>query len=337
MAEPTVGAGFARGLFDFAVARGAPREPLLTAADIAPEQLEDPDARIPFSRYVALMHGAKALTGDPALALHFGEDVDIARMSIVGLIGDSCATMMDSWRELNRYIRLVVDTGTGAKADRFALSEDAEGLWLVDTRPFPNLFPELTESAFAQLATRAYRIPGHQLHAVEVTHPDPGYADEYRRIFRTPVRFGATRNAALLDKGWATRPVQLLPRYAFGVLSARGDALLETLDADATVRGHVERLLMPTLHTGTSRIGGIAGQMGLSRQTLFRRLKAEGTSFERVLDELRHRLALDYLGAGKVSVNDTAYLVGFSDAAAFSRAFRRWEGVSPREAMRRRR
>ncbi len=75
----------------------------------------------------------------------------------------------------------------------------------------------------------------------------------------------------------------------------------------------------------------IAGRMGLSRQTLLRKLKAEGTTFEKVLDELRHRLALDYLRGKKVSVHETAYLVGFSEPAAFSRAFKRWTGMSPRE------
>lgn len=327
-----MGAGFAIGLLEYAVAQGAARDELLAAAGLASELLDDPDGRVPFASYMALMLAAKALTGDPALALHFGENVDVARMSIIGLIGDSCATMLDSWREVNRYIRLAVDLGAEPKTDRFALSEEADGLWLVDTRPFPEMFPELTESAFAQLATRAYRLPGQQLRIVEVAHPDPGYREEYERIFRAPVRFGAGRNAALLDEGWAARPVQLLPRYAFGVLSARGDVLLEALDANTTVRGQVERLLMAVLHTGEARAGALAAQMGMSRQTLFRRLKAEGTSFEKVLDGLRHRLALDYLKGGKVSVSEIAYLVGFADAAAFSRAFRRWEGISPREA-----
>jgi AraC-like DNA-binding protein len=59
-------------------------------------------------------------------------------------------------------------------------------------------------------------------------------------------------------------------------------------------------------------------------------LRAEGTSFEAVLDALRHRMALDYLSARRASVNQTAYLLGFSDPAAFSRAFKRWEGKSPR-------
>jgi AraC-like DNA-binding protein len=66
----------------------------------------------------------------------------------------------------------------------------------------------------------------------------------------------------------------------------------------------------------------------LQRQTLFRRLKVEGITFEKVLDELRHRVALKYLEDEKLSINETAYLVGFSDPAAFSHALKRWTGHS---------
>jgi len=123
--------------------------------------------------------------------------------------------------------------------------------------------------------------------------------------------------------------IQLQPRYVFGILSEHADALLESLLKSKAVRGRVESLLMPILHTGQANMDTIATKMALSRQTLFRKLKAEGTTFAEVLDELRHKLALDYLSARKVSVNETAYLVGFSDAAAFGRAFKRWMGTSP--------
>jgi AraC-like DNA-binding protein len=89
---------------------------------------------------------------------------------------------------------------------------------------------------------------------------------------------------------------------------------------------------MPILHTGDVGMEAIAAKLSISRQTLLRQLKAEGTNFEKVLDDLRHKLALDYLSAKKVSVNETAYLVGFSDPAAFSRAFKRWTGSTPRAA-----
>jgi len=87
------------------------------------------------------------------------------------------------------------------------------------------------------------------------------------------------------------------------------------------------------LETGHATIDRVAGDMGLSRQTLYRRLKEEGVTFEELLDKLRHRLALRYLREERMSVKAASYRLGFSEPAAFSRAFKRWTGNSPRAAV----
>lgn len=97
----------------------------------------------------------------------------------------------------------------------------------------------------------------------------------------------------------------------------------------SSVRRDVERHLEPLLASGTARIDRVASAMGCSRQTLYRRLKGEGLTFEQVLDGLRHRQALKLIRDGKLAVKDVAYRLGFSDPAAFSRAFKRWTGQSP--------
>jgi AraC-like DNA-binding protein len=142
--------------------------------------------------------------------------------------------------------------------------------------------------------------------------------------------FESRWNAFLLDEQWMFHRVQIQPRYVFGILSEHADQLLKQLQSSKTTRGKVESLIMPILHKGDVSMDLVADKLGLSRQTLFRKLKAEGTSFEKLLDELRHQLAVHYLKGKKVSVNETAYLVGFSEPAAFSRAFKRWTGSSPR-------
>jgi len=96
-----------------------------------------------------------------------------------------------------------------------------------------------------------------------------------------------------------------------------------------SVRRDVERHLEPLLASGEARIDRVARAMGCSRQTLYRRLKAEGLTFEQLLDGLRHRLALKLMRDGKLAVKEAAYRLGFSDPAAFSRAFKRWTGQSP--------
>jgi len=337
--RPTIAAGFARALCDLAVAKGAPREVLLNRAAIAPEELADPDFRVPMPRYVALMQAAKELARDPALALHFGEAFTMDALSIVGLIGMSCQTMGEALEQIGRYGQLVIDIAVDDPLGRrLVLQREMGQVWLVDTRSDPNAFPELTESSFARMAAASQRKRAERdfVRAIHVSHKAPSYRDEYDRVFGLPVVFESDRNALLMaDDSFLSMTIPNSSRYVFGVLSARADALLKELEAATTTRGAVERLLLPVLHKGSASMEAVAAQMGMSRQTLFRRLKAEGLTFEKVLEALRRRLALDYLQAGKVSVTEAAYLVGFSDPAAFTRAVKRWTGETPRDLKRR--
>lgn len=330
MTEASVSAGFARRLIEFAVAKGVGRAELMLRAGIDAAKLEDRDNRIPFANYVALMRAAKVMTGDMALALHFAEDVNIAEVSVVGLIGQASETILEAFMQASRYVRLVVDVDVGA-ADRFQLRHERGGLWIVDTRSNPNDFPELTESAFAQIACSSRPFGDTPLlKAVHVTHTAPTHRAEYDRVFRVPVTFESHWNALQVDESWMAHKVARLPRYVFGVLCEHAETQLERLESARTWRGRVQNLILPALHTGDTRIEAIAAKLGTSQQTLARRLKAEGTTFENVLDELRQAMALNYLRGGKVSVNETAYLLGYADATAFSRAFKRWTGKSPR-------
>ena len=338
MPDPTVAAGVVRGLIELAMSNGARQSMLAERAQIDLAELEDQDNRIPLAKYVALMRAAKELCSDPALALHFGETMDMAEMSIVGLIGRAAETGAEGFAQINRYARLIAEVDLAA-GDRFVLTRTAGQLWFVDTRKNPNAFPEMTESGFARIVCWSRRFGGAQLaKEVHVTHAEPAYRAEYERIFQMPVVFESDRNALLMtDDAWLTRRNPLSShstRYVFGVLSARAEALLARLESTKSLSGRVESLLIPILHTGDASIDAIAGKLGLSRQTLFRRLKAEGVTFEKVLDDLRRKMALHYLSGKKVSVNQTAYLVGFSDPAAFSRAFKRWTGSSPRSLAR---
>ena len=139
MGGPSVVARLAGRVIELAVARGADRRALHEASGIDPADLADPDARLPLARHVALLRAAKSLCGDPAFALHYGETVNLAEVSVVGLIGYASETMLDAFVQLQRYERLVMDLDLGLGAGpRFALERDPRGLWIVDRRPDPN-------------------------------------------------------------------------------------------------------------------------------------------------------------------------------------------------------
>jgi AraC-like DNA-binding protein len=332
MAKPTISAGIARALLELAASKGASRTDLAKRSRIDLRRLQDPDNRIPLAKCVVLMRAGQELCDDPALALHLGESLGTADLSIAGLIGQACETLADAFVQMNRYHRLVAEIDGAATGDRFVLRHEGRRFWLIDTRKKPDDFPELTEFSFARIVCESRRGAAEQFaKAVHVTHAAPAYRTEYDRIFQVPVLFESDKNALLADEEWLTLRSPLPSRYVFGILGESADDLLKGLQSSKSTRGRVQTLLMPILHTGDPSMDLTASRMGLNHQTLLGLLKAEGATFEKVVDELRHRMALEYLNGKKVSVNETAYLVGFSEAAAFSRAFKRWTGRSPGE------
>jgi AraC-like DNA-binding protein len=331
MRELTVAAGAVRALMEFAVSRGASRETLTERSGIDPSDLRDRDHRVPFAKYVALMRAGQELCRDPALALHFGESVPAAEISPGHQVGASSETMAEGLALINRYAPLTVEVELVGGGDRFRFERGDGQVWIIDTRANPNEFPELTESGFARMicAGRAFMGDEAMLKAVHVTHAEPPYRAEYDRIFRAPIVFRSDRNALLTDDSWMALSPPSPSRPVLDVLKAHSEALLEKLESLKSTRGRVEDLLTPLLPDGEATMGAIATRLGLSRQSLFRKLKAEGVTFEKVLDELRHTLALRYLNGEGLSVKETAFQLGFSEPASFSRAFKRWTGTSP--------
>jgi AraC-like DNA-binding protein len=340
VARPTIAAGYPSAFLDFAVSRGADRPALIERSHIRLDDLEGQDNRIPLADYLALLEAGIALCREPAISLLFGEAVRLPDISIVGLIGQLFENAEDGRRQLNRYFRLALDADDGGAADSVEVLHENGNAWIRSTSTLYVDHPLLTESAFARsvCAARAMQasVPGlahlQFPKAVRFTHKEPSYRAEYDRIFGVPLYFESGMNALCVDESiLSLKPLRTNP-YLSELLSARAEALLKVLDSSKSTRSRVESLLLPVLHTGEASIDMVAGKLALSRQTLFRKLKAEGVTFKKVLDELRHKTALHYLNARHASVNETAYLVGFSEPAAFSRAFKRWTGSSPRMA-----
>src|SRR5216683_1758184 len=327
MPNPTISAGYPKALLDFAVSRGADRQMLIERSRMRPDDLEDQDNRIPLANYMALLKAGIELCNEPALSLLFGEAVKLQDISIVGLIGVAFDNVESLRRQVNRYAPLALD------------ADD----WLKSTSEIYRANPLLTEAAFARSVCGARAMQASMLasmpnlanlsfpKAIRFTHAEPSYRAEYDRIFGVPLFFGSHMNALLIDEAFLNMKLPRTNPYLSEIMSARAEELLKNLEMSKTMRGRVENLLIPILHTGEASMDMIAGKLALSRQTLFRKLKAEGITFEQVLDELRHNLALHYLNEKKISVSETAYLLGFSEAAAFSRAFKRWTGASPRK------
>lgn len=333
VAEQTIAAGFASSLADYADKHGASRSVLLEVSGLTESDLSDQDKRIPVSAYQALIGAAIVQTGDTALLLKHTLETQLETISVVGQIVHSSASLRHSIEQLNRFLRLMSDMVLPGGAARFELTHTDAGLWIVDHLVVPNEQYLSVEASFARFISEFRRSFPDTIFevALEVTYPPPPHADQYPDLFRVPVTFKAQRNALRIDPIWDSPDTPFEPgnAYAFGVFTRHADALLASLQADTSTRAQIEAQILPKLHEGTISMDRLAKDIGMSRQTLYRRLKDERVTFAEILDGLRQRIAMEYLDGQKVTVNETAYLLGFSEASSFVRAFKRWTGLSP--------
>lgn len=333
MTEQTMAAGFAASFANYACGRGAKRDILLADSDLTEDDLSNQDNRIPVVAYQAMIGAAIKQTGDTALLLRHTFESRLETMSVVGQIVHTSASLRHSLGQLNRYLHLMGDVELPPGVDRFELLRTAEGLWIVDHLVLPPEMSFWSEVSFARFISEFRRsFPDATFEiGMQVTYPPPPHVDEYPELFRVPVQFNATRNALQIDPVWHSPDSQFEPgnEYAFGIFTRHADEMLAKLQADTSIRAQIEAQMLPNMHEGSISMDKVAHDIAMSRQTLYRRLKDEGITFAEIHDDLRQRMALEYLEGKKVSVNETAYLLGFFEASSFVRAFKRWTGLSP--------
>lgn len=318
---------------DFVGTTGVDRQRVLDRSGVDIASLAgDPDERIDFDQYQRLVQASIADSGDPTLPLRYPLETALDSASIVGLIILSSASLSDAFIQLNRYAKLMMEIDIMAGEERHPIEVDGEIAWILDARPNPNEFPELTEIALGRIVGETRSLfPDRQFaEYITVTHPKPAHGSRYEEFWRCPVEFGAERNGLRFKSDWLATRFERANTYAFGLFAQKADALNAELMGKSDFRSRVEAHLLPDLHRGVTDIEDIAFKLGMSRSSLYRHLKDEGTTFAEVCDDLRKRMAMDYLSSRKASVKETAYLIGFSESSSFVRAFKRWTGMSPR-------
>src|SRR5262249_47426807 len=110
------------------------------------------------------------------------------------------------------------------------------------------------------------------------------------------------------------------------------EALARRPPNHGSFRAQVENAIVPLLPHGKARAAEIAEHLGVSQRTLARRLAGEGATFSDLLETLRGDLARPYLGDDGPSISQVAWLLGYQEVSAFTHAFKRWTGMTPREA-----
>lgn len=333
---PTVAANAARAIGLAASMHGVSPPELYARVGLDPAVVADNDGRVPAPLLFALWKEVAPL--DPDFGLHLAGS-DAARPALPWQLLRSSANLKDglvrlmaAWRLFNDLFpfELVLPNESSNRA-----------VVQVRTKNTPLVAPRHgAEFMFAWFAIAARRATGVDLEPTLVTfeHRAPSRTEEHARLFGCDVVFDADATAihfssealALPTVGGGDRElVELLERYA--------ETLLAKLPRRGVWTSRVRAAMAPLLAGGDVTIDRIAKPLGTSARSMQRHLSEEGTTFQRVLDDLRKEAATQYLEDGTRSIADVALLLGFSDQTAFHRAFVRWTGRTPGEIRHRRR
>lgn len=293
-----------------------------------------PDQRVPRDTLNRLWALAVAATGDPALGLDAPRHTSQTTFHALGYAVLASATLKDAFERIVRYRRLIGDvmslrlTDLG---DRYRLE--------IDVSADPGV-PYHAVDAIASLCVRQARAlhrprPCNPL-LVTFARPEPFDVEPYTEVFRAPVRFGADANTLEFARADVEDP---LPAGNAELARGNDEVLARFLarQEQARVATRVQQALLEALPDGAPSKGAIARKLGMSARNLQRHLADEGTSFKDVLNDARADLARTYVAEQRLSVTEVAFVLGFADTSAFSRAFKRWTGASPRDWAKRRR
>jgi AraC-like DNA-binding protein len=332
---PDVTHGIDRGTFGLDVTPARTLEGLLTAMsklgiDVARVRAAaglidalDPESTVPQPNIEAVFAAAAEQRPEPELPTLLGLAAPFGCFGVVDYLAGSSETIDGALRALaahfagiTRHVRLILEEHPDGLALEVSAGEGAAAF-----------FGE--ESTIAINTGRFSRLAGPHFHWEWVTlrRPSPG-ASRHRELLGCPVQFGATASVIFLSHEVAALPLSSADpnlRSALGEVVKRLDlAPAEASGLEVAIRSRL-RDLMPR---GQITAAAVARTMGLSERTLHRRVATIGKTFQEVLDDFRARESERLLRAKRPLV-EIAMALGYADQTAWSRAFRRWKGVSP--------
>lgn len=310
---------------------GFAKEAVLRGTGLAPRSVDDPKTRTSIGQYLTACGNAVKLTADPSIPLLVGKRMHLSAYGAYGFALLCSGTARESFNLALKYHALATPTL------KISWYETAD--YFVWTLPADIPVPASTE---VKRFLVAQQLAQHYIHGKEIVGPDcaplraalasapAGDGEVFERHFECPVSFGQPRNELFYSRSVLDQIPRMTNRVTAALMRENCESLLEKSDELSDVPGEVFRRMMenpgefPTMER-------IASSMGMTPRTLRRRLSANNKSFSDIFDDVRKVLALEYLKATKITVEEVAELLGFADAANFRKSFKRWTGKRPSE------
>lgn len=286
-----------------------------------------PDDRVEADVYVRLWEVLSEAVDDPLFAVKVAQE---GGSESDDLLWFACMTASDLRGAVHRFIRY---SSIHSSLATWSFTEDGMFAHLTLVRPGSTRLdwrhPDEYAMAAMVLGARSHTNRDFAPREVRFAHASSPGAEALAEVFRAPLRFGCAHSGIVLTQDWLAAPLTKAHPALSGYFETQAEVALRELPNDFP--GELARVIMNLLPGGTPGMRDVARKLGLSERTLRRRLEERGTTFQAVLDRTRLDLARRHLAQKSIPLEEVSFLLGFSQAAAFHRAFRRWTGRTPRQ------
>lgn len=305
---------------------GVQEKAVLQGTCLSRQGLTAPDARIPGAAFLKLVERALLLTQEPALGIHFGLSEKLASHGALGLLAMTSPTVGAALASAQRFLSL-----RAANVAWLAKQEDnvCQVELLCDVAPGP-VQRFLIECSFVSILNMGRALVGHTIPAATVccAFAEPPYFKRLAHVVPAKVTFLAERNLVCFPASVLSEAVVTADSIVAKRVAQTCEAELTQLNAQARTISKIRRTLraagkdLPSLNE-------MALTQHMSERTLKRRIAEHGTTYRALVDEVRRERATTLLAQPKLTVEQVATRLGYTDPAAFHRAFQRWYGTTP--------
>jgi AraC-like DNA-binding protein len=327
--QATHSTAYLRVLVDALDEAGCDWHELCRKSDIDPAVIDEVNGHVSTRSILQLWEAARRKLDHPHLGLHLGERARPRFANVGFYLMMSSATLREGQERMARYQAVIIGGGW-----RFDLVDEGGNVFerFGPVPRMPDILCELVEFGVVLTLKYARWVVDLDFHPLEVrfAHEAPPDVSEHERVFGCPVKFGAPATGLLMPAEVMDRP----SAYAHPELAREHEEFAKRFLAEIEAPGLVaqlRQLLVGCLESGGLDLPAAARALGMSPRTLQRRLADERTTFAKLLAGLRREIAEHELRTTGASVDEIAYITGYSEASTFERAFKRWTHKTPRE------
>lgn len=311
---------------------GVPAAQALAGSGLDEAALRAPATRVSSRQTATVYRNALRLAPDPTIALRAGARLHLTAYGIYGYALLSSPTSAEMAEIAVKY-HAIAAPGTGLSYTRDGDTGIFRYEVLLTPDPADDLYRFTLELAYSGHLTLARDLfdPSYGFAAVRVSYPAPPHASAYRMLFRCSVQFGQSANELQVDPTWFGRTSRSPDPSTNAMAREMCQQLLTELTRVGGFAAVVRRRLVEQMPWRLPSVESMATELSLDPRTLRRRLQAQGTSYREILADVRQGLAIEYLRGTRMTNEEIASRLGYSDAANFRHAFARWTGKSPSE------